>query len=77
MKAILCREWGGPDPLARALLALIGLGTTGLAERHTFADAALLSHAGAFAQRGGPGPDASAEAPRGQSRGRADDRRAA
>lgn len=48
------REGGGPDLLARSLLALIGLGTPGLGGRHTFPDTALLSHAGVFAQRRRP-----------------------
>jgi type VI secretion system protein ImpH len=50
----LAREGGGPDPLAAALLALMGLGTAGLGERHVFPDAALLLHAGSFAQRRRP-----------------------
>jgi type VI secretion system protein ImpH len=50
----LVREWGGPDPLARALFSLMGLATPGLKGRHEFPDDALLFHAAAFAQRRRP-----------------------
>ena len=50
----LARESGAPDPLARCLAALVGIGTEGLSKRYDFSDDALLFHAGAFAQRRRP-----------------------
>ena len=50
----LARERGEEDPLARCLYSLIGLGIAPLRDRHEFPDAALLFHAGAFAQRRRP-----------------------
>ncbi len=50
----LARERGEEDLLARCLFALMGLGTGSLRDRHEFPDAALLFHAGTFAQRRRP-----------------------
>lgn len=50
----LAQEQGGDDPFAGYLYHLMGLGLEPLRNRQTFPDAALLFHAGAFAQRRRP-----------------------
>jgi type VI secretion system protein ImpH len=44
-------ERGEPDPLTPRLMALIGLGTSGLEKRQAIEDDALLYYAGLFAQQ--------------------------
>ncbi len=45
----VARGWPGDDPISRALLALVGLGTPHLRERMGVPDATILHYAGHFA----------------------------